>query len=98
MSPTPIFAIVAATDDQPTIEGYKGHGIFTYAILQALRHADTVAGNRDGLTGLFELAAYVQARVPEITRQTFAYEQLPQVHMQGTGFPMGVVFTATPPQ
>jgi WD40 repeat protein len=88
--------IVAAMDDQPAMEGYEGHGVFTYAVIQALWHADTVAGNRDGLTGLFELAAYVQARVPEITMQAFAYEQIPQVHMQGTDFPIGVVLTTTP--
>jgi uncharacterized caspase-like protein len=76
--------IVAATDTQPAMEGYEGHGVFTYAVLQALQYADTVSGNRDGITGLFELVAYVQARVPEITWQTFAYEQIPQVHMQGT--------------
>jgi WD40 repeat protein len=88
--------IVAAMDDQPAMEGYEGHGVFTYAIIQALWHADIVSGNRDGITGLFELSAYVQARVPEITMQAFAYEQIPQVHMQGTDFPIGVVLTATP--
>jgi WD40 repeat protein len=88
--------IVAATDTQPAMEGYEGHGVFTYAVMQALRYADAVAGNRDGITGLFELAAYVQARVPEITVRTFAYEQIPQVHMQGTDFPVGVVLGATP--
>ena len=31
------------------------------------------------------------ARVPEITMRTFAYEQIPQVHMQGLDFPVGVV-------
>jgi len=88
--------IVAATDTPPAMEGYEGHGIFTYAVIQALWHADTVSGNRDGITGLFELAAYVQARVPEITMQAFAYEQLPQVHMQGSDFPVGVVLGVTP--
>jgi len=83
--------IVAATDTQLAIEGYEGHGVFTYAVMQALRYADTVSGNRDGMTGLFELAAYVHARVPEITMQAFAYEQIPQVHMQGSDFPIGVV-------
>jgi uncharacterized caspase-like protein len=88
--------IVAAMDDQPAMEGYEGHGIFTYAVIQALWHADAVSGNHDGITGLFELSAYVQARVPEITMQAFAYEQIPQVHMQGTDFPMGVVITSLP--
>ena len=88
--------IVAATDTQPAMEGYEGHGVFTYTVMQALQHADTVSGNRDGITGLFELASYVQARVPEITMRTFAYEQIPQVHMQGTDFPVGVVLGVTP--
>ena len=88
--------IVAATDTQPAMEGYEGHGVFTYTVIQALRHADTVSGNRDGITGLFELAAYVQARVPEITMRTFAYEQIPQVHMQGMDFPVGMVLGITP--
>ena len=88
--------IVAATDTQPALEGYAGHGVFTYSILQALQHADTTAGNRDGMTGLFELAAYVQARVPEITMRTFAYEQIPQVHMQGMDFPVGIVPAGKP--
>jgi len=88
--------IVAATDAQPAMEGYEGHGVFTYAVLQGLRHADTVSGNRDGITGLFELAAYVHARVPEIPMQTFAYEQIPQVHMQGSDFPVGMVQAVNP--
>jgi WD40 repeat protein len=88
--------IVAATDTQPAIEGYEGHGVFTYAVMQALRHADSVSGNRDGITGLFELASYVHARVPEITMRTFAYEQIPQVHMQGSDFPVGVVQAVNP--
>jgi WD40 repeat protein len=88
--------IVAATDTQPAMEGYEGHGVFTYTVVQALWHADATAGNRDSITGLFELAAYVQARVPEITMRTFAYEQIPQVHMQGTDFPVGVVLGTIP--
>jgi hypothetical protein len=64
--------------------------------MQALWHADATSGNRDGIAGLFELAAYVQAHVPEITMRTFAYEQIPQVHMQGTDFPVGVVLGTTP--
>ena len=83
--------IVAATDAQPALEGYEGHGVFTYTVIQALQHADSVSGNRDGVTGLFELASYVHARVPEITMRTFAFEQIPQIHMQGMDFPVGMV-------
>lgn len=83
--------IVASTDQQPAAEGYQGHGVFTYVLLQGLRHADFEFGNRDGYTGLFELAAYVNDQVPSITMNAFNYEQIPQVHMVGTDFPIGVV-------
>jgi WD40 repeat protein len=83
--------IVASTDEQPAAEGYQGHGVFTYVLLQGLRHADAQYGNRDGYTGLFELAAYVNDQVPTITMSAFNFEQIPQVHMVGTDFPIGVV-------
>jgi uncharacterized caspase-like protein len=82
--------IVAATDDQPAIEGYRGHGVFTYVLLQALAQADARFGNRDGFTGLFELAAYVNDQVPTITMQAFNFEQVPQVYVLGTDFPIGI--------
>ncbi|WP_372682257.1 caspase family protein, partial [Desulfosarcina sp.] len=83
--------IVAATDVQPAAEGYQGHGVFTYVLLQGMHHADAQYGNRDGYTGLFELAAYVNDQVPSITMNAFNFEQIPQVHMVGTDFPIGVV-------
>lgn len=83
--------IVASTDEQPAAEGYQGHGVFTYVLLQGLRHADEEYGNRDGYTGLFELAAYVNDQVPSITMNAFNFEQIPQVHMVGTDFPIGLV-------
>ena len=82
--------IVAAMDDQPAAEGYKGHGVFTYVLLQALRHADTLSGNRDGYTGLFELASYVNDQVPTITMEAFGFEQIPQVYLLGTDFPISM--------
>ena len=86
--------IVAATADQPAAEGYKGHGVFTYVLLQALRHADSLSGNRDGYTGLFELASYVNEQVPDVTMQAFGFEQIPQVYLLGTDFPISVARAA----
>jgi uncharacterized caspase-like protein len=84
--------IVASTDTQPALEGYKGHGVFTYTLLQGLRYADAQFGNRDGYTGLFELASYVSDHVPELTKRVSRskFEQIPQVHMVGTDFPLGM--------
>ena len=83
--------IVASTDTQPAIEGYEGHGVFTYVIIKGLEQADSQFGNRDGYTGLFELAAYVNDQVPAITLNAFNFEQIPQVHLVGMDFPIGVV-------
>ena len=67
--------IVAALDNQAALEGYKGHGVFTYVLLQALREADVRFGNRDGYTGLFELVQYVLDGVPKISLKAFGYKQ-----------------------
>lgn len=83
--------IVAATDIQPALEGYKGHGVFTYVLLQGLIQADRSHGNRDGIVGIYELAQYVDDQVPTITMQAFNFEQFPQVHMLGSDFPIGMV-------
>ena len=41
----------------------EGHGFFTWAVLDALRHSDT---NGNGLIELSELAAHVQTVVPKV--------------------------------
>jgi uncharacterized caspase-like protein len=69
----------------------RSHGVFTYVLLQGLRHADAEYGNRDGYAGFFELAAYVNDQVPTITMNAFSFEQIPQVYMVGTNFLVGVV-------
>jgi hypothetical protein len=32
--------LTASTSDKPALEGYHGHGVFTYALLDGLSHAD----------------------------------------------------------
>ena len=81
---------MAAKDDQPALEGYRGHGVFTYVLLNALKDADNRFGNRDQQTSIFEIAAYMYENVPEITYKQFGYEQIPQVNMQGRDFPIAV--------
>lgn len=78
--------IVASTEDQPALEGYKGHGLFTYVLLEAFHSADEAFGNHDGYISLLELASYVSNRVPELSRRVFEFEQVPQVHILGTDF------------
>jgi hypothetical protein len=82
--------IVASKDDQPALEGFKGHGIFTYVLLSGLKEADTRNGNCDRLTSIHEIAAYVDENVPDITFKAFGYEQVPQLNMMGRDFPIAV--------
>lgn len=75
----------AATDDAPAYEGYKGHGVFTYSILEALGRAD---GNGNQLIEITELAGHIDARVPEISHEAFNLRQVPQMKIVGSNFPL----------
>ncbi|UGX93643.1 caspase family protein [Bradyrhizobium barranii subsp. barranii] len=55
--------LTAASSGKSAYEGYKGHGVFTYALMEALHKGDT---NHNGKIELTELAAYVERRVPEL--------------------------------
>ena len=48
------------------MEGYLGHGVFTWALIDALHNGDK---NGDGLIELSELVAHVQDAVPKISAQ-----------------------------
>ena len=55
--------LTAASPGKHAYENYKGHGVFTYALLEALRQGDT---NGDGKIKVTDLAAHVGKRVPEL--------------------------------
>jgi WD40 repeat protein/uncharacterized caspase-like protein len=77
--------LAATTDDAPAREGYRGHGVFTYAVLEALAHADV---NRDGFIEVTSLISYVDQEVPEISQQAFHFRQIPQTKFTGSNFPL----------
>jgi WD40 repeat protein len=58
--------LTAAAADQSALEGYKGHGVFTYALLDALVNGDT---NNDGQIELSELAAHIQELAPKLSQE-----------------------------
>ncbi len=58
--------LTAAAAGKPAFEGYKGHGVFTYALMEALHKGDT---NNNGKIELTELVAHVQKRVPELVTE-----------------------------
>ena len=58
--------LTAAASGKPALEGYKGHGVFTFALLDALRRGDR---NGNGTIELSELVAHVQEHVPKLSAE-----------------------------
>lgn len=56
--------LTAAAEGKPAFEGYQGHGVFTWALLDALRNGDR---NANGTIELSEIVAHVQDQVPRIS-------------------------------
>jgi len=78
--------ISASKEYQEAIEGYKGHGLFTYALLEGLKgNADT---NKDRYLMTIELATYVYNKVPEIAKQVFNKEQFVDIAPVKDNFPI----------
>ncbi len=75
--------IAAASDDKPALEGYKGHGVFTYAILSGLSAADR---NGDGKVDVLELIQYLDQEVPDLSNRAFKFRQIPQTKFSGNNF------------
>ncbi len=75
--------LTAAMDDQSALEGYRGHGVFTFALLDGLAHGDR---NGNGLVEVTELLGHVDELVPEITEKTWQMRQIPRSQFQGSDF------------
>lgn len=67
--------LTATTDDAPALEGYRGHGVFTYALLDALDRANV---NGNGLIEVSELADHIDRKVPDFSFDAFKLRQIPQ--------------------
>jgi WD40 repeat protein len=79
----------AATSQQEAVEGYQGHGLFTYVLAQGLRgQADT---DRDGYVKTTEIADYVDNMVPDLAEQVFKHRQYPVTSPSGQQFPLARV-------
>lgn len=78
--------LAAASDDGPAIEGFEGHGVFAYSVLEALGAADEA---RTGLVQVTSLASYIGRRVPELSFGKFGIRQLPQMKLTGEDFSVG---------
>jgi len=79
----------ASTSMQEALEGYQGHGLFTYVLTEGLK------GKADkGKTGYIkttELADYVDNEVPQLAEKVFKRAQYPTISISGQAFPIGKV-------
>ncbi len=83
--------IMASSDSQAALEGYKGHGVFTWVLIDAIKGAADKNGNRNNQTSINEIAEQVMDEVPRITMKQWQYEQFPMQNLSGNSFPLGVV-------
>jgi len=79
----------ASTSIQEALEGYQGHGLFTFVIAEGLNgKADK---SKSGFVKTTELADYVDNEVPTLAEKVFKRAQYPTISINGQGFPIGKV-------
>jgi hypothetical protein len=84
--------IVHAEDGPPItqrtsgLEGYQGHGLFTYVVAEGLMGKGDV--DQDGFVSTLGLAHYVDREVPQLALSQFNHAQYPTVEVNGQGFPL----------
>lgn len=84
-------AILAASSDrQFALEGFEGHGLFTWVLLEGLRGRADLMGNGDRSIDVSELADYLEEEVPRMSRKRWRYEMIPTRDLQGHSFPIGL--------
>ncbi|RLB06662.1 MAG: hypothetical protein DRG27_07145 [Deltaproteobacteria bacterium] len=81
--------LAASTSMQDALEGYHGHGLFTYVLVQGLLGKADFA--KTGVVETIDLAKYVNMKVPEISEEVFYKRQYPTIEIHGQPFPIGKV-------
>ena len=76
----------ASTSTQQALEGYQGHGLFTYVVADGLSGKGDV--DKNGFVTTLGLAHYVGDQVPDLAEQQFKRAQYPTVETNGQEFPL----------
>ena len=79
--------IVASSRNQAALEGYNGHGAFTWTILEGMKGR---AADQGGKITINTLATFIEEELPKLTYNKWGYEQVPQKTLQGMDFQIGV--------
>jgi hypothetical protein len=77
--------IVASSSDNVALEGYQGHGVFSWVVLDALDRADY---DDNGAVDVTDIATHARKWVPSITEQVFKFRQKPTQNTPGEPFPV----------
>ncbi|HEY6839075.1 MAG TPA: caspase family protein [Geobacteraceae bacterium] len=78
----------ASSDTQQALEGYNGHGLFTYVLLEGLKGKADV--RKDGYVTVLGLADYVEEEVVKLSEEIFRRQQIPTIQT-GANFPIAKV-------
>jgi len=81
--------ISASTGLQEAMEGYQGHGLFTYVLAEGMKGKVDV--DKDGFIKTLELSNYVDSEVPVLAEKVFKRAQYPTAQPTGQAFPVGKV-------
>jgi WD40 repeat protein len=79
----------ASSDSEQALEGYKGHGLFTYVLLEGLQGAADF--KKDGFITVKGLALHTEERVMTLSEEVFKREQNPMIETGVNDFPIGRV-------
>ncbi len=79
----------AATSSQEALEGYQGHGLFTWVLAEGL--SGKADKGRTGFIKTTDIADYVGEEVPNLAEKIFKRAQYPTISISGQAFPIGKV-------
>jgi len=77
----------ASTSTQEALEGYKGHGLFTFVLAEGL--SGKADKGKTGFVKTTDLADYVDSEVPMLAESVFKHAQYPTISISGQPFHIG---------
>jgi hypothetical protein len=81
---------------QAAFEGWQGHGVLTFALLEAMNKKEGSGGQER--VKVSSLASYVDERVPDISQRLTGQYQKPTYRLSGNDFPIGMRQAVLTPQ
>jgi WD40 repeat protein len=84
-----VILTASGTEQQATEFKRLGHGVFTYALLQGL-NGEADGNPSDRIITVSEIEAFLDRKVPELTKEYRGTTQYPQRYSRGQDFPIGI--------